>query len=46
MPAREHQQALVVPKHPPCSLVLVLDLQASSVLGHHLLDLNRLYGLT
>ena len=27
-------------------LVLVLDVTASSVAGHHLLDLNRRYGLT
>jgi hypothetical protein len=27
-------------------MVIVLELEASRVLGHHLLDLNRLYGLS
>ncbi|WP_346122206.1 hypothetical protein [Micromonospora coerulea] len=40
-----HQHVLVDCETPNVFLVLVLDLHASSVLGHHLLDLNRLYGL-
>jgi hypothetical protein len=27
-------------------LVVVLDVPGRSVVGHHLLDLNRIYGLT
>jgi hypothetical protein len=30
---------------PNVFLVLVLDLRATTVMGHHLLDLNELYGL-
>ncbi|MFI7558275.1 hypothetical protein [Micromonospora echinaurantiaca] len=45
MPNGTHQHVLVDCETPNVFLVLVLDLHASSVLGHHLLDLNRLYGL-
>jgi hypothetical protein len=41
-----HQHVLVACETPNVFLVIVLDLQALSVMGHHLLDLNRLYGLT
>ncbi|MET8837996.1 hypothetical protein ABZV78_29360 [Micromonospora sp. NPDC004540] len=44
-PDGAHQHVLVDCETPNVFLVLVLDLHASSVLGHHLLDLNRLYGL-
>jgi hypothetical protein len=30
---------------PNVFLVLVLDLRAETVMGHHLLNLNKLYGL-
>ncbi|MFC4149551.1 hypothetical protein ACFO0M_25165 [Micromonospora mangrovi] len=46
MPDGVHQHVLVECETPNVFLVLVLDLRAGSVLGHHLLDLNRLYGLT
>ncbi|GIF50855.1 hypothetical protein DFJ67_4187 [Asanoa ferruginea] len=45
MPGRGCQHVAVACETPNVFLVLVLDLNASSVLGHHLLDLNRLYGL-
>ncbi|MFC0030206.1 hypothetical protein ACFFMM_11815 [Micromonospora chaiyaphumensis] len=44
-PDGAHQHVLVDCETPNVFLVLVLDLHACSVLGHFLLDLNRLYGL-
>jgi hypothetical protein len=41
-----YQHVLVECGTPNVFLVLVLDVPGRSVLGHHLLDLNRLYGLT
>jgi hypothetical protein len=41
-----YQHVLVECETPNVFLVLVLDVPARSVAGHHLLDLNRLYGLT
>jgi hypothetical protein len=46
MPGGIHQHVLVAGGTPNVFLVLVLDLPAARVLGHHLLDLNRLHGLT
>jgi hypothetical protein len=46
MPGGIHQHVLVASGKPDVFLVLVLDLPADRVLGHHLLDLDRLYGLT
>jgi hypothetical protein len=41
-----YQHVLVECETPNVFLVLVLDVTARSVTGHHLLDLNRRYGLT
>ena len=41
-----YQHVLVECETPNVFLVLVLDVAAQSVAGHHLLDLNRRYGLT
>ena len=46
MSGGRHQHVLVACETPNVFLVIVLDLHVLSVLGHHLLDLNRLYGLT
>ena len=46
MPDSGHQHVLVKCATPNVYLVLVLDVNDSSVVGHHLLDLNRVYGLT
>ncbi|XVU23970.1 hypothetical protein ACQPZJ_43165 [Actinoplanes sp. CA-054009] len=40
-----YQHVLVECERPNVFLVLVLDVPARVVTGHHLLDLNRLYGL-
>ena len=40
------QHVLVECETPNVFLVLVLDLTDRSVVGHHLLDLNRRYGFT
>ena len=45
MPGGVYQHVLVDCETPDVFLVLVLDLPRSSVFGHHLLDLHRLYGL-
>lgn len=39
------QHVLVESPDKNVNLVLVLDLEQRQVFGHHLLDLNRLYGL-
>jgi hypothetical protein len=44
MPGGVYQHVLVDCETPDVFLVLVLDLPACSVYGHHLLDLHRLYG--
>lgn len=41
-----YQHVLVECETPNVYLVLVLDVPGRSVVGHHLLDLNRIYGLT
>ena len=41
-----YQHVLVECETPNVYLVLVLDVPGRSVAGHHLLDLNRIYGLT
>jgi hypothetical protein len=41
-----YQHVLVECETPDVFLALVLDVPGRSVAGHHLLDLNRLYGLT
>jgi hypothetical protein len=41
-----YQHVLVQCETPDVYLVLVLDVPARSVVGHHVLDLNRIYGLT
>jgi hypothetical protein len=41
-----YQHVLVECETPNVFLVLVLDVPGRLVAGHHLLDLNRLYGLT
>jgi hypothetical protein len=46
MPGTAYQHVLVECETPNVFLVLVLDVPGRSVAGHHLLDLNRLYGLT
>ncbi len=46
MPGGIYQHVLVDCDEPDVFLVLVLDLPASSVFGHHVLDLHRLYGTT
>ncbi|GAA2864373.1 hypothetical protein Acy02nite_71660 [Actinoplanes cyaneus] len=46
MPGTALQHVLVECETPNVFLVLVLDVPGGSVAGHHLLDLNRLYGLT
>jgi hypothetical protein len=45
MPDSTYEHVLVQCETPNVFLVLVLDLIGRSVAGHHLLDLNRLYGL-
>jgi hypothetical protein len=40
-----YQHVLVECATPDVFLVLVVDVPARSVAGHHLLDLNRIYGL-
>jgi hypothetical protein len=45
MPESAYEHVLVGCETPNVFLVLVLDVIARSVVGHHLLDLNRLYGL-
>lgn len=44
MPDGTHQHILVV-RSPNVFLALVLNPRTASVTGHHLLDLNQLYGL-
>ena len=46
MPGDRYQHVLIACQTPNVFLVIVLDLHTLSVLGHHLLDLNRRYGLT
>jgi hypothetical protein len=46
MPSTRMQHVLVACETPNVFLVLILDLERSTVLGHHLLNLNHLYGLT
>jgi hypothetical protein len=46
MPDSVYEHVLVRSETPNVFLVLVLDVIGRSVVGHHLLDLNRLYGLT
>jgi hypothetical protein len=46
MPGTVFQHVLVDSETPNVFLVLVLDTAARRVAGHHLLDLNRIYGLT
>lgn len=41
-----YQHVLVECDTPDVFLVLVLDVPAGAVAGHHLLDLNRIYGLS
>ena len=41
-----YQHVLVECDTPDVLLVLVLDVPGRAVTGHHLLDLNRLYGLS
>ncbi|MEU8239053.1 hypothetical protein AB0C07_12465 [Actinoplanes missouriensis] len=41
-----YQHVLVECETPNVFLALVLDVHDRTVVGHHLLDLNRLYGLT
>jgi hypothetical protein len=45
MSGGQYQHVLVACESPNVFLVLVLDLHVLAVLGHHILDLNRLYGL-
>jgi len=45
MPESVYEHVLVECETPNVFLVLVLDVIGGSVVGHHLLDLNRLYGL-
>ncbi len=45
MPGGPYQHVLIRCEEPNVFLVLVLDLDEESVTGHHLLDLNTLYGL-
>jgi hypothetical protein len=45
MPESGHEHVLVQCETPNVFLVLVLNLTSHSVMGHHLLNLNRLYGL-
>ncbi|MEN3614799.1 hypothetical protein [Plantactinospora sp. ZYX-F-223] len=45
MPESVYEHVLVRCETPNVFLVLVLDVIGGSVVGHHLLDLNRLYGL-
>jgi hypothetical protein len=46
MPESGYQHVLVECEMPNVFLVLVLDVVDDSIVGHHLLDLNRVYGLT
>jgi hypothetical protein len=46
MPATPYQHVLIDSRTNNVFLVVVLDLPATAVLGHHLLDLNDLYGIT
>ena len=46
MPGGSYEHVLVGCPTPNVFLVLVLDVADRSVTGHHLLDLNKLYGLT
>ncbi|MDG6110075.1 hypothetical protein Daura_31815 [Dactylosporangium aurantiacum] len=46
MPDSGYEHVLVGSATPNVFLVLVLNVAGQSVVGHHLLDLNRLYGLT
>ncbi|MEU5722498.1 hypothetical protein [Micromonospora sp. NPDC047738] len=46
MPDGIHLHVLIASEAPNVFMVLVLNLRTASVLGHHLLDLNKLYGLS
>ncbi|MEU3456887.1 hypothetical protein ABZ671_25290 [Micromonospora sp. NPDC006766] len=46
MPDGIHQHVLIASGTPNVFMALVLNLRTASVLGHHLLDLNELYGLS
>ena len=45
MPGERWQHVLLASEDKNVKLVLVLDLNRSEVLGHRLLDLNKIYGL-
>jgi hypothetical protein len=44
-PSGRYEHVLISSENRDIFMVLVLDLEAKLVLGHHLLDLPRLYGL-
>ncbi|MEU8330585.1 hypothetical protein [Micromonospora sp. NPDC048839] len=46
MPDGIYQHVLIASGTPNVYMALVLDLRTAAVLGHHLLDLNELYGLS
>jgi hypothetical protein len=46
MPSGAHEHVLIACERRNVYLVLVLNLSDARVLGHHLLDLNRLYRLS
>ncbi|MEU7997315.1 hypothetical protein AB0B83_18535 [Micromonospora sp. NPDC049060] len=46
MPDGTHQHVLIACDTPNVFLALVLDLRTASVAGHHVLDLNQIYGLS
>ncbi len=44
-PAGTFQHILIDSEHPNIFMVVVIHLQTRTVFGHHLLDLNREYGI-
>lgn len=46
MPGGPYEHVLLACETPNVFLVLVLDVSSSTVLGHHILNLNHLYGPT